>query len=112
MRSQSAGRPKQQRVHEIRATRVHAPTGHFSGSVSRDVHLQQRKGKKKRGKPQASARLNRALGIPTLAIGLLWLARPLFHIIWHHELSFLPNVMTGLLVVTFSVLLLRYGDKK
>ena len=78
----------------------------------RDVHLQQKKSTKKGGKPKASARPNRVLGFGTLALGLLWLARGLFHLIWHHELSFLSNVIRGLLVVTLSVLLLRYGEKK
>lgn len=48
---------------------------------------------------------NLVLGSITLVVGLAWLGRALFHIIWHRESSFGGDAIKGLLILAFGVLL-------
>ena len=60
---------------------------------------------KRRGRASDSGSVYLLLGSITLTVGLVLMARALFHIIWHGEGSFLSDGMKALLILAFGVLL-------
>jgi hypothetical protein len=60
---------------------------------------------KKKGRASDSGGSNLVFGSITLVVGLAWLGRALFHIVWHRELSFGSDAIKGVLIIALGVLL-------